>query len=302
MTTVAVVDPLEVEARQALEEMERVIGQHYPDLLAPVKASLAAVMSGSFGDNTQPIAQVLVGPSGAGKSRVLDLVMPVKPSPQAIAGSVYEQFYHSDNFTPASFVSHKADAADDWLNKIDLLPKIKDKVLVTPELAPIFHGRKEELAERFARLTRILDGEGYVSDSGAHGRRGYDYEINFRWLGASTPPTSEVIAMMAALGPRILFYEVNRPRKSNDELVELLSRVPDSLARRECRNAVTRYLGLLLERWPVGSLKLADIAIPEEYGRQLVLWAKVMVLLRNAANGSGQNPQEGEQHLASGIA
>ena len=50
---------------------------------------------------------------------------------------------------------------------MDLLPKIKDKTLITKELGPVFQGKVQDVQERFAVLTSVLDGQGFVSNSGA---------------------------------------------------------------------------------------------------------------------------------------
>ena len=34
-------------------------------------------------------------------------------------------------------------------------------------------------------MTRILDGHGYESDTGAHGHRGYNEKMMFTWIGAA---------------------------------------------------------------------------------------------------------------------
>src|SRR5262249_28943290 len=157
----------------------------------PVKAALAVVAVGCLKDNTQPTTLVFVAPASAGKSLALTFLMPTGEKDDF--GNRY--FYRSDKFTAASFVSHRADASKKQLSSIDLLPRLKRKTLLTKELAPVFNGKREELMDRFATLTAILDGQGYVSDSGAHGRRGYEQAINFQWLGATTPPTPELLAI-----------------------------------------------------------------------------------------------------------
>jgi hypothetical protein len=49
-----------------------------------------------------------------------------------------EQFLlRVDDFTPASFVSHAANRKKSQLESIDLLPRVKDKVMLTKELAPL---------------------------------------------------------------------------------------------------------------------------------------------------------------------
>ena len=63
-----------------------------------------------------------------------------------------------------------------------MLPKIKDKLFLTPELAPTFAQREDELMQTLGIMTRILDGHGYESDTGAQGHRGYNGEYMFSWI------------------------------------------------------------------------------------------------------------------------
>jgi len=87
--------------------------------------------------------------------------------------------YRSDKFTPASFVSQAANQPTKALAKVDLLPRIKDKILLTPELATIFRGKPDELTQTFSTITRVLDGQGLQTDSGTHGRQGYTGQHGF---------------------------------------------------------------------------------------------------------------------------
>jgi len=50
----------------------------------------------------------------------------------------WRQTYYTDNFSARSFVSHSTAVTKEQLQEIDMLPKIKDKLFLTPELAPIF--------------------------------------------------------------------------------------------------------------------------------------------------------------------
>jgi hypothetical protein len=56
--------------------------------------------------------------------------------------------------------------------QIDLLLKIKNMCFLTPELAPTFAAKDDDLLQILGIMTRILDGNGYESDSGAQGHRG----------------------------------------------------------------------------------------------------------------------------------
>jgi hypothetical protein len=71
------------------------------------------------------------------------------------------------------------------LADIDMLPRIRFKLLLTPELTPIFSANEDELRENLGIITSVLDGHGYVTDSGAHGRRGYHGNYMFVWVGAA---------------------------------------------------------------------------------------------------------------------
>ncbi len=64
-----------------------------------------------------------------------------------------------------------------------MLPRIKNKFFLTPELAPTFAAKDDDLLQVLGIMTRILDGHGYESDTGAHGHRGYNEEIMFTWVG-----------------------------------------------------------------------------------------------------------------------
>jgi hypothetical protein len=66
-----------------------------------------------------------------------------------------------------------------------MLPKIKNKLFLTPELAPIFASRDEDLLQILGTLTRVADGQGYESDTGSQGHREYAENIMFAWIGAA---------------------------------------------------------------------------------------------------------------------
>ena len=99
--------------------------------------------------------------------------------------------YRSDRFTPRSLVSSAANVGRERLEQVDLLPRIRHRALITPELATIFRGNDDALVDNFAILTALLDGEGLIADSGTHGQRGYTGDYLFVWVGATTPlPTN----------------------------------------------------------------------------------------------------------------
>lgn len=175
-----------------------VVSTHFPELWPAVEAGLSTCATLLLSDSANPVALIYVGPPSAGKTTVVSMFEGATVNGQDIC-------YRSDKFTTASFVSQAAQVPGQDLSKVDLLPRIKHKVLLTPELSTTFRGKQEELAGRFSTLTRILDGQGYTTDSGTHGKRGYTGDYLFAWLGATTPFDPIVWKVMAQLGSRMFF-------------------------------------------------------------------------------------------------
>ena len=181
----------------SLEKVRNTVEECFPGLWSAVEAALATCAALFLKDNSNPPALVFVGPPSSSKTTVLEMF------------ARHDLCYVSDSFTPASFVTHAASVEREALKDIDLLPRIQGKVLVTPELAPVFRGKEHELAQRFALLTRVLDGQGLMTDSGTHGRRGYRGDYLFAWLGCTTPFGPKVWEVMAQLGSRLFFYRMD---------------------------------------------------------------------------------------------
>lgn len=259
-----------------IRRLKRQVERCYPGAWEPLQAALAVVAAGSLADNDKCIALILMGLSGVGKTLPLSCIMPDETDDK----ETYEQFYRSDKFTAASFVSHRADRSKKQLGEIDLLPRIKDKTLVTPELAPLFRGKRDELTERFAVLTRVLDGDGYQTDSGAQGRRGYaDGKYVFRWLGATTPLENAAVEVMGHLGPRLLFYEVTRDESDDKKFAEAIFGVGGEQASRTTK-AATRAYALAFRRRFEKRVQSREIEFPQDLQKPLLDCARLLVRLR----------------------
>lgn len=170
-----------------------VVEDNFPGLWPAVDLGLSTAATLLLKDNANPVAVIYVGGPSSSKTTVADMF------------ADHPACYVSDNFTPAAFVSHAASVPRGELSKVDLLPRIKHKVLVTPELAPIFRGDEDDLTKRFSIITRVLDGHGLLTDSGTHGQRGYRGDFLFAWLGCTTPFEERVWRVMAQLGSRLFF-------------------------------------------------------------------------------------------------
>jgi hypothetical protein len=189
----------------------------------------------------------------------LNIVGPASSEKTTVLSFFYgndDLVYHSDNFTPASFVSHSAKTKREKLPDVDMLPKIKGKCLIVPELAPIFGTNKDELLHNFSILTRVFDGEGLQTNSGVHGRRGYEGDYYFAWLGATTPIRKAVWNTMAQLGSRLLFLAAPSGLSVEDKSLKMFSEFYERQPYRErveiCRSAVRDFLGFLVAQYDNG--------------------------------------------------
>src|SRR5262249_54063936 len=154
-----------------------------------------------------------------------------------------EQYvYRSDKFTPKSFVTHAANVKREELEEMDLLPRLKGKVLVTKELAPIFRGREQDLQDNFSILISVLVGHVFNSDTGMRGKRSYEETIMFNWIGATTPLPLATHRLMSQLGTRLLFYEVTVTAPTDEDLVKYALRGDAGQGENRCNNIVQRFL------------------------------------------------------------
>ena len=106
-------------------------------------------------------------------------------------------------------------------------------------------GGKSQLTETFATLTAVLDGHGFISDSGVQGRRGYTGdEWLFSWVGATTPLPGQVWKVMAQLGSRLFFYSM--PDTIDQPAEDLAARLQSGASYRDRvaagRDQISRFL------------------------------------------------------------
>jgi len=250
------------------------VARHYPGLEKALDGLLSVFGSMALGGRTKPLSLIFETVSGYGKTAVVQMAFPLQ-------GRGLDQFvYRSDKFTPKSFVSHAANVKRTTLSSVDLLPRLSNKVLLTKELAPIFRGREDDLRENFSTLISVLDGKGFTSDSGTHGRRGYQQPILFNWIGATTPLPASTHRLMSQLGTRLLFYEVAAVAPTEDELVAYAQRDEAEAAEKESQRAVNGLLLAMFQAHPVNSVAPNSIGIADHLMRDLVRWAQFLVAAR----------------------
>lgn len=170
----------------------------------------------------------------------------------------WKQSFYTDNFSAKAFVSHSTAVKRQELEQIDLLPKIRNKLFLTPELSPTFTKKDDDLVEILGILTRVLDGQGYESDTGAHGHRGYNGEYMFVWVGAAVDIPWKVHKYLGTLGPKLYFFRLPSNDKKEEEYLEQIDTDDFNVKTSLIQEALTDYLKWF-ERYP-GALNENNIA------------------------------------------
>ena len=91
-------------------------------------------------------------------------------------------------------------------------------------------------------ITRLVDGKGYESDSGAHGHRGYPPTM-FTWVrSCSRNSTQRSGQLLSQLGFKIYFFRPNFQEKSIDDLIKIIKDNDNILKNKEIEEALLDYL------------------------------------------------------------
>ena len=221
-----------------IQDWRNEISKYFPEFVLPAEIGLSVFCQLLIEDITNPFGLVYVDVPSSGKTITLNLLDGIK-----------ELVYSTDSFSPASFVSHAANVKAKDLEKIDLLPKIQHKVLIVRDLAPIFGQRDDEILKTMGILTRVFDGEGYESDGGCHGKRGYKGDYVFMFLAASTPLRPKAWNIMGNFGARLFFYHLNSSDKTVQVLADQLSSEFSPKQKEDiCKVTTTKLLSELWNR------------------------------------------------------
>jgi predicted transcriptional regulator len=215
--------------KEKYDNLHNVISENLPNLWSALEFALSVKTILNIKDCTLPFAGIILGPPSSLKTVVIEL----------FKGT--ENTYHTHDFSPHSWVSHNAAIKKEKLKDVDMLPMTKNKFFLTPELAPMFSSREEDLVQQIGILTSVLDGHGFTSNTGAQGKRGYDEDIMFTWLGAAVDIPYKVHKTLSTLGPKLYFFRL--PKKEEDEESYYEHKDEDfDKKKREIKTALIEYL------------------------------------------------------------
>jgi hypothetical protein len=186
------------------ENLHKKVSNNLPNLWPAFEFALSVKTILNIRDCTLPFAGIILGPPSSLKTVVIEL----------FKGRT--NTFHTHSFSPKAFVSHSTAVKREDLKNVDMLPKIKNKFFLTPELAPIFSARDEDLLQMLSILTSVLDGHGFESDTGAQGHRGYNEDTMFTWLGAVVDIPFRVHKQLSALGPKLYFFRLSKVEHDED--------------------------------------------------------------------------------------
>jgi hypothetical protein len=193
----------QVQLLSKYQNLRNVCNDNLPGLWDSLEFELSIQKIFNIADCTLPFAGIVLGRPSSLKTVGIELFRK------------WHSVFYTDSFSAKSMVSHSTAVKKEKLAKIDMLPKIKNKFLLTPELSPTFAKKDDDLIEILGILTRILDGHGYESDTGAHGHRGYNEPIMFVWAGAAVDIPYKVHKYLGTLGPKLYFLRL--PSNSHSE-------------------------------------------------------------------------------------
>lgn len=225
-----------------LHQLKEIVSQHFPDSWFELEGCLSTYATLALKNLNGCPTLILTG----------------NPSDEKTTDESFfygfDLSYLSDDFTPKSFVSHAANVSEENRSKVDLLPKLKNKVLITPELAPLFEAPKDKLVESISILTRVLDGEGLSRDSGVHGHRGYTGQYQFVWLGATTPLRYNFWNVAGKIGNRLFFLMMSPKNRKQSDYMKIFTGTAYEEKVKICRGAVHSFLKNFFKKHPARNL------------------------------------------------
>jgi hypothetical protein len=187
------------------EKLKTITKKHYPEAWPILEFCLSIKTILNIQNFTLPFMGIILAAPASMKTTIIQLFRK------------YLHSFYTDSFTPGSLISHNSSLTEEQLRKVDMIPKMKNKLFLSPELAPLFTAKQDDLQKVLGNLTRLLDGHGLENDSGAHGHRRYG-DTMFVGIGAAVEIPSKVWKLLGTLGHKVYFLRPELKEKSVKEL------------------------------------------------------------------------------------
>lgn len=179
------------------QKLHDIVDSNLPELWPGLEFELSCMRVLNIHGCTLPIIAIILGRPAGGKTQVISL----------LRKWIYA--YYTDSFSAKSWITHTTSVKrKEELEAIDMLPSIKNKIFCTPEWAPIFTLREEDLRAILGIITRIADGQGLASNSGVYARRAYEGTHMFSWIGAAVDVPYLVYKVLGTLGQKLYFFRL----------------------------------------------------------------------------------------------
>jgi hypothetical protein len=230
---------------------------------------------------------VIVGETSAGKSTII----------RFFGDGLDDLVERSDDATPASFVSAEPSKEEEELEKLDLLPRIQHKLMTCKDMSSWFAGDQASIQKWMSVVANVMDGDGYVRDTGSHGQRGYTGDYRFGFLGATTPLPRRAWEVMGHTGNRLVFHEKTKTTDMSQAVSDVFD--DDEYGRKvdRCQEAVQSLLNdLWSEHGGYGSIEW-DSSLSDEL-HQVFEYLTMLVVHARAPVEDGTTKKEGPHRIA----
>jgi hypothetical protein len=188
--------------------MRQTVKQNMPEIWEGLEFVLSVLRILNIAKCTLPLIGVLLAPPSSFKTVIISLVR-----------GWYCVLYR-DNFTPAAFVTNSMSVnSEEELARLDLLPQMTNHLFLTPELNTIFTAREEVVSQLLGIISRIADGEGLMTHTGAHGARGYEGPLMFTWIGAAIDIPFKIYKLLGNIGAKMYFFRLSYEEVTTDKLL-----------------------------------------------------------------------------------
>lgn len=199
-----------LKTEDSYHNLRQVIEDNLPLAWSATEFILAVKALLHIKEVTLPCLAFIIGPPAGGKT------LPIS----SLRGRNHT--YYTDDFNPHAMVSHIVTLPKNMEEgEQHMIIRIRNKLVLAPELAPLFAKREEDLREVLSILVRVADGEGLETDSGV-GHRDVSGKYQFNLIGATTEPPWYVWKILTKLGPKLVFLRLPKTEVTHDQLVKML--------------------------------------------------------------------------------